>query len=138
MSIYVSALRLRPSIYSAFQKLTQLETTATEKLMQLEFLGISLKIGVFVSLVMALSFGDTEYNWSAGREIALWVVRVLMLSFATQQAFMIGTTLMARFFPVDFLRKKLMRILYTLMSAAATFGFVRDFPLYTKCCELGV
>lgn len=39
-----------------------------------------------------------------------------MLSFATQQAFTIGTTLMARLFPVDFLRKKLMWVWYCTLS----------------------
>lgn len=77
---------------------------------------------------MALTFGGTEYDWSDGREIALWVVGgVLMLSFAIQQTFTIGTTLETRLFPVDFLRKKIMWILYVLMSAAATCVFVRDF-----------
>ena len=96
-----------------------------QKLKQLDFPGIILNVGAFVSLIMALTFGGTEYKWSDGREIALWVVGgVLMLSFVLQQAFSIGTTPETRLFPVDFLQKRIMWILFALMSAASTCVFV--------------
>lgn len=111
----------------------QLDTGVTAKLAQLDFLGIILNIGAFVSLVMALSFGGTVYDWADGREIALWVVGgVLLLFFGIQQAFAIGTTYKRRIFPADFLRKRIMWILYILMSAAATCVFVRFYFAGTR------
>ena len=106
----------------------QAGTEMGQKLRQLDFPGIVLNIGAFTSLVMALTFGGTEFSWSDGREIALWVVSgVLILCFAIQQIFTIGTTPETRLFPVDFLQKRIMWILYMLMSAAATCVFVGVF-----------
>ena len=74
---------------------------------------------------MAINFGGNLYAWNDGREIALWAVGgVLLLLFAVQQAFAIGTTIEKRIFPADFLRMKIMWILFALMNAAATCVFV--------------
>ena len=74
---------------------------------------------------MAINFGGNLYEWNDGREIALWVVGgVLLVLFGIQQRFAIGTTTLRRTFPVDFLSKKIMWILFILMAAAATCVFV--------------
>jgi hypothetical protein len=97
----------------------------SEKVAQLDFLGIILNIGAFTALILAISFGGTEYAWSDGRQIALWVVGgVLLALFAVQQGLSIGTTPATRTFPVDFLRKKILIVLFCLMSAASTCVFV--------------
>lgn len=103
----------------------QKSTSISRKIAQLDFLGIVLNIGAFTALILAISFGGTEYTWSDGREIALWVVGGALLAiFAVQQGLSIGTTKARRTFPVDFLRKKILVILFCLMNAAATCVFV--------------
>lgn len=95
------------------------------KLKQLDYHGIILNIGAFTALIMAINFGGNLYAWNDGREIALWVVGgVLLLLFVLQQRFKIGTTMLQRTFPADFLRMRIMWILFILMSAAATCVFV--------------
>jgi hypothetical protein len=88
-------------------------------------LGIALNIGAFTTLIMAINFGGNLYNWNDGREVALWTVGgVLLLLFALQQRFKIGTNFKERIFPADFLTMKIMWLLFALMNAAATCVFV--------------
>jgi hypothetical protein len=95
-------------------------------LRQLDYIGAALNIGAFTCLVMAINFGGNLYPWDDGREIALWTVGgILLLVFALQQAFKIGTTFEQRIFPADFLRMRIMWLLFALMNAAATCVFVR-------------
>jgi hypothetical protein len=63
----------------------QKATSISRKISQLDFIGISLNIDALIALVLAINFGGTEYRWSDGREIALWVVGGALLAvFAVQ------------------------------------------------------
>ncbi|KAF4635653.1 hypothetical protein G7Y89_g2452 [Cudoniella acicularis] len=108
------------------------------KFKQLDYLGIALNIGAFTALIMAINFGGNLYAWNDGREIALWTVGgFLLLLFGLQQAFKIGTTFEQRIFPADFLRMKIMWVLFALMNAAATcVFFVRGDPPLTAAVRL--
>lgn len=98
-----------------------------QKLLQIDYLGMVLNVGAFTALIMAINFGGDLYDWGAGQEIALWVVGgVLLLLFALQQRFTIGTTDTERIFPADFLRQPLMWLLFALMCSASTCVFVSD------------
>ncbi|KAB8542086.1 hypothetical protein FH972_025549 [Carpinus fangiana] len=104
-----------------------------KKLLQLDFIGVVLNIGAFVALILAITFGGVLYPWNDGRLVALWIVGgILLIIFGVQQAFCIGTTKERRIFPADFLRQKIMWILFILMNAAATCVFVPTFyiPLF--------
>jgi hypothetical protein len=88
-------------------------------------LGVILNVGAFTALIMAINFGGSFYGWRDGHEIALWTVGgVVLLLFGLQQAFQFGTTFEQRIFPADFLRMRIMWILFALMNAAATCVFV--------------
>ncbi|KAJ5191896.1 uncharacterized protein N7498_010881 [Penicillium cinerascens] len=104
-----------------------------QKLLQIDYLGMILNVGAFTALIMAINFGGNIYDWGAGQEIALWVVGgVLLLLFALQQRFTIGTTDTERIFPADFLRQPLMWLLFALMCSASTCVFIPTYyiPLY--------
>lgn len=103
----------------------QKDSRIQQKLLQVDYLGMVLNVGAFTALIMAINFGGNLYDWSAGQEIALWVVGgFLLLAFALQQRFTIGTTDVERIFPADLLRFPLMWLLFALMSAASTCVFV--------------
>lgn len=98
-----------------------------QKLLQIDYLGMVLNVGAFTALIMAINFGGNLFNWAAGQEIALWVVGgLLLLLFALQQRFTIGTTDTERIFPADFLRQPLMWLLFALMCSASTCVFVSE------------
>ncbi|KAJ5664907.1 uncharacterized protein N7477_007355 [Penicillium maclennaniae] len=107
--------------------------TLTQKLLQIDYLGMVLNVGAFTALIMAITFGGNLFDWAAGQEITLWVVGgVLLLLFVLQQRFTIGTTDTERIFPADFLRQPLMWLLFALMCSASTCVFVPTYyiPLY--------
>jgi hypothetical protein len=101
-----------------------------QKLLQIDYLGVVLNVGAFTALIMAINIGGNLFDWAAGQEIALWVVGgVLLLLFALQQRFTIGTTDTERIFPADFLRQPLMWLLFALMCSASTCVFVSEITL---------
>lgn len=103
----------------------QQHSSVKRKLLQIDYLGMLLNVGAFTALIMAINFGGNLYAWSAGPEIALWVVGgFLLLMFGLQQGFAIGTTDTERVFPADLLRRPLMWLLFALMCAASTCVFV--------------
>ncbi|KAJ5737689.1 uncharacterized protein N7483_002814 [Penicillium malachiteum] len=113
----------------------QPEVRLKRKLLQIDYLGILLNTGTFSALIMAINFGGTLFAWGAGQEIALWVVGgVLLIMFALQQRFTLGTTEGERIFPADFLSRPLMWLLFAEMSAAGTCVFIPTYyiPLYCQ------
>ncbi|KAJ6007479.1 hypothetical protein N7540_011455 [Penicillium herquei] len=113
----------------------QPEVRLKRKLLQIDYLGILLNTGTFSALIMAINFGGTLFAWGAGQEIALWVVGgVLLIMFALQQRFTLGTTDGERIFPADFLSRPLMWLLFAEMSAAGTCVFIPTYyiPLYCQ------
>lgn len=85
-------------------------------------------IGAFVSGVMAISFGGNVYQWNSGRIIGLFVCSgLLFILFGTQQTFAILTTGERRIFPIQFVKSKIMLILFAETSAASTACFI---PIY--------
>ena len=103
----------------------QRETKTTQKLLQIDYLGMILNVGAFTALIMAINFGGNLFDWNAPQEIVLWVVGgALLLAFILQQRFAIGTTDNERIFPADLLRSPLMWILFALMCCASTCVFV--------------
>jgi len=111
----------------------QPNTPPMARVKQLDWLGMILNIGSFVSLIMAINFGGTLYAWDSAREIALFVVGGLLLAaFALTQAYSVLTTPTQRLFPGDFLREPFLVLLFAMMAAASTAIFVPTYyiPLY--------
>lgn len=99
-----------------------------ERLSQLDYLGTILMVGACVSGVMAINFGGTIYPWNSAQTIACFVVSgVLFIIFGLQQSFYILTTEETRLFPCQFLKSRILIILFMQMSAAITVFFV---PIY--------
>ena len=104
-----------------------------KRLREVDWVGTLLIIGAFTSGVMAISFGGNLYAWNSGRVIGLFCTSgVLFIMFGTQQGLALLTTKERRIFPVEFLRQRIMLILFASTSAAATATFLPIYfiPLY--------
>lgn len=95
---------------------------------EIDYLGTLLMVGAFVSGIMAVSFGGNVYAWDSGRIIGLFVCSgILFILFGIQQTFAILTTEARRIFPIQFVKSKIMLVLFAETSAAATACFI---PIY--------
>ena len=95
---------------------------------QLDYLGTLLLIGACVSGVMAINFGGVIYPWNSGQTIACFVVSgVLFIIFGLQQGFRVLTTAETRIFPCQFLKSRILIILFMQTAAATTVFFI---PIY--------
>ena len=107
---------------------------------ELDYLGTLLMIGAFVSGIMAISFGGNVYPWDSGRIIGLFVCSgVLFILFGVQQTFAIFTTENSRIFPIEFVKSKIMLILFAETSAARwvislLLSYVRTTSRVSKIC----
>lgn len=123
--IYVFAL---PSI------LMQADRRWSNKIKELDWLGVMLSAGMYVCFVLAFTFGGTEWAWSSGRVIALIVVFVVLAAaFAASQVWIpLLADKSQRLFPVDFLGDLQLLLQYLCMatSSAALFVAVYYIPLY--------
>ena len=82
---------------------------------------------------MAISFGGVLYDWDSARIIGLFVCSgVCFILLGLQQEFTILTTLQRRVFPVQYVRRKEMVILFSQIAAgsANTFTAIYFIPLY--------
>ena len=109
------------------------QVTLTNRLRELDYVGALLIMGAFISGTMAISFGGILYDWNSSRIIALFVVSgVLFIVFGLQQTFAVWTTMDRRIFPVHFLRRRTLVLLFALTAAAVTTLMVPIYfvPLY--------
>ncbi|KAL8858174.1 MAG: hypothetical protein Q9178_005351 [Gyalolechia marmorata] len=99
-----------------------------KRLAEIDYVGTLLIIGAYVSGVMAINFGGSTYPWNSGRIIGLFVTSgVLFILFGTQQGMAILTTKDRRIFPVEFLKRRIMLILFAETACASTATFL---PIY--------
>ena len=95
---------------------------------EVDYVGMVLTIGAFVSGVMAMSFGGVTYPWNSGRIIGLFVCSgVLFIILGVQQVYTIFTTTSRRIFPVEFFKNRTILILFAATSAGGTAIFI---PIY--------
>lgn len=95
---------------------------------EVDYLGVILTVGAFVSGVMAISFGGITYPWNSGKIIGLFICSgVLFILLGLQQVFTIFTTLSRRIFPVEFLKRRTIVILFAMTAAGGTAVFI---PIY--------
>ena len=108
-------------------------TAFMQKMKGLDWLGMVLTAGLYVSLTMAFSFGGAIWAWNGGRVIALTVVfGVLTIAFGVTQYYSVFTNKKDRLFPCEFLRSPQLILLYVCMACggAALFVSVYYIPLY--------
>lgn len=82
---------------------------------------------------MAINFGGNVYPWSSARIIGLFVCSgVLFILFGIQQGLTLLTTAEHRLFPVEFMKSRIMLVLFaeTACGAAATFLPIYFIPLF--------
>ncbi|KAL8937038.1 MAG: hypothetical protein Q9216_004627 [Gyalolechia sp. 2 TL-2023] len=110
-----------------------------QRLVELDMVGTTLQVGAFVAGIMAVSFGGVLYDWNSGRIIGLFVTSaVLFIALAFQQEYAIFTTTARRVFPVQYVRRKEMVILFAQIAAASTNSFVAIYfiPLYFQFVQM--
>ncbi|KAK4553136.1 hypothetical protein LTR86_009863 [Recurvomyces mirabilis] len=107
--------------------------TIRSKLQSLDWLGILLSIGGFISIIMAISFGGLLYDWRSSEEITLFTVTsVTWFFFFIQQATTFCTSLQDRVFPLDLLVQKEVLMIFFTMASGAAAGLIGIYyiPLY--------
>ncbi|KAL7785833.1 major facilitator superfamily domain-containing protein [Trichoderma ceciliae] len=99
----------------------------------IDFLGMLLGVGTWVSFTMAFTMAGGQWAWSSGRTIATIVAfAVILVSFGLQQTFSILTTPEHRSFPVHLLRSRSQVLLYvaTASNITSLFVIVYFIPIY--------
>ena len=103
------------------------------RLIEIDVVGTMLLIGIYVSGLMAISFGGIIFPWNSGQIIALFIVAgVLIAVFLVQQTWSIGTTDKRRAFPLQFLKTKALLFIFILECCASTMTYIPVYfiPLY--------
>ncbi|KAF7862677.1 hypothetical protein EAF04_007550 [Stromatinia cepivora] len=114
-AIAVPALLLTPSFDP------QPDLDILHKVRHVDWIGSLLNAGLFISFVIALTFGGANWAWDDGRTIGTFVAcSVIFILFAIQQQFCIFTTPEDRLFPIQFLKSRTMLLLFICTAAAGT------------------
>ena len=101
--------------------------------MTLDWVGVALSIGAFLTGTMAISFGGVIYPWKSGQVISLFVLSgLLFIAFGIQQGMAWFTTKELRLFPVHFVLKKDLCILFASIGGGTGLIFLPIYflPLY--------
>lgn len=109
------------------------DTTFRSRLASLDWLGMVLIAGVYVSFTMAFGFGGVMWPWGDGRVIALLVVfGITTVLFCLTQRYSMFTNETDRLFPCEFLRNPQLILLYICMACGGAVLFVSVYyiPLY--------
>lgn len=89
--------------------------------------------GLFTTGFIAISFGGTIWAWNSAASIALFIVSgILIIFFFLQQIFSIGTTPEKRLFPINFLKSRILVIMFVATACATSTVFIPVYfiPLY--------
>ncbi|QKX59533.1 uncharacterized protein TRUGW13939_06667 [Talaromyces rugulosus] len=107
--------------------------TSKEKAKNIDWVGSILFVGALATLIMGIDFGDVEWTWGSGQSIALFVVSgILFILFGIQQTFYILCTEQNRLFPIHFLKRRSLLLLFMLNACASSGLFISVYyiPLY--------
>ena len=109
-------------------------TTFIQRLKAMDYLGIVLNAGMYVTFVLFCTFdSNATWQWSDGRSIACIVMfAVLLITFAITQVYHVGTTPRDRLFPCEMVRDRNLVLIYILMACGSASIFVAIYyvPLY--------
>jgi hypothetical protein len=95
------------------------------KLAHLDWLGITLHASIYLTYLMAFTFGGAQWAWEDGRTITVLVMfGVTLVAFIFTQRYSVLTTREHRIYPVQFLRRRTFLILYATTACAASSLFV--------------
>jgi MFS family permease len=99
----------------------------------LDWVGVVLSIGAFVTGTVAIAFGGIIYPWCSGQVISLFVISgLLFIAFGVQQTKAWFTTKELRLFPVQFVLNKDLCILFASIGSGTALIFLPIYflPLY--------
>jgi len=101
-------------------------TTFSQKLTQLDWLGIILFNASMACLTMAVNFGGTSYGWNSTNEITLWIFAgVVLAAFAMSEWLVPFIPADDRLYPTHFFRSPLLVNLQVQLFLASGILFVR-------------
>ena len=96
-----------------------------DKFAYLDWLGITLHASIYLTYLMALTFGGAQWAWNDGRTITVLVMfGAGLITFILTQRYSVLTTPEHRIYPVQFLRRRTFLILYAVTACSATSLFV--------------
>ncbi|KAI9845953.1 MAG: hypothetical protein M1838_001502 [Thelocarpon superellum] len=99
----------------------QPEISTSHKLAQIDWVGAVLNAITFVLFMVVLTFSGSTWRWNTSGPIALWTMfGVTLISYALQQTFAIFTTPERRLFPVHFVKRRTLLLLYFATAASAS------------------
>ncbi|GIJ88158.1 hypothetical protein Asppvi_007075 [Aspergillus pseudoviridinutans] len=107
--------------------------TSKEKAKNIDWVGIVLFVGALTTLIMAIDFGGVDWAWGSGQSIALFVVSgILFILFGIQQSFYILCNEQNRLFPIHFLKRRSLLLLFILNTSASSGLFISVYyiPLF--------
>lgn len=107
--------------------------TIRARLAPIDFLGLLLGAGVWVTFLLAFTMAGGQWSWHDGRTVAIFFVfGVLLMTYVVQQYFAILTTPSRRAFPGHLLRDRTQVLLYVVTAAGTTTLFVVVYylPIY--------
>ncbi|TGO15511.1 hypothetical protein BTUL_0039g00270 [Botrytis tulipae] len=105
----------------------------SQRLRSIDYPGIMLNAGIYVSFVLFCNFGGNIWVWNDGRTIACVVVfAILVVTFAITQIYCVLTTNEDRLFPCEMVLDRTMVLLHVTMACAGSYIFVTIYyvPLY--------
>ncbi|RYP27089.1 hypothetical protein DL768_011336 [Monosporascus sp. mg162] len=124
-NLFVGALFAPITIFLIPSRSPHSGATLAQRTGRLDWAGLVLMTGIFVALLMAISFGGLTYLWNSGQIIALFAVAgVLVIIYWTQQTFCLGTARGVRTIPFEFLRNTPLMIIFFNETFASTAGFI--------------
>ncbi|RFU74048.1 mfs general substrate transporter [Trichoderma arundinaceum] len=95
------------------------------KLAAVDWVGAALNTSTFALFMVVLAYAGTAWEWNSGGSIGLWIAfDVSLVSYAVQQTFCIFTSDRNRLFPVHFLKRRTMLLLYFTTASASASLFV--------------
>jgi hypothetical protein len=109
------------------------ERSRLKDLVQLDWLGALLHIGVTSLLFLTLTFSGAVYPWNSGRIITMWVLEgVLFICYCLQQGWCITTSKEHQIFPVSILsnRAAMLSALGTMCAAIGYSAAIYYLPLF--------
>ena len=102
----------------------------------MDWLGITLHAAIYLTYLLALTFGGAQWGWNDGRTITvLTMFGVTLLAFIFTQRYSVLTTAERRIYPVQFLRRRTFLILYAATACAATSVYI---PVYVSLFGFGI
>jgi MFS family permease len=107
--------------------------SVADRVKKIDFVGLILGAGVWVSFTMAFTMAGGQWPWNDGRTIGTIVAFVVILmAFALQQTFSIFTTKENRSFAVHLLQSRTQVLLYigTAANITSLFVIVYFIPIY--------